>query len=219
MKVSCAFLLLALFLMSCGNSGRSPATESQLGSALISGGEYTAAEKNIALRICYAYRSKNTNFRANFIGTSFLFNVSVDTCEGDSENETLTTTLQAPLASQPMVYDSTSPLDYYKEVLTEQAGPLSPVCSALLKGGEPLKSILQGNNLIEISFFANDIDNIIVRKAKKTGSNYIVYEEQRFQVDSDSDLGNRIGQIKLFSKEKQCANGRVETLTQQFINQ
>lgn len=207
-----------MFLVSCGQSNRKPATEALLGSSLSTGGTYGASEKNVAIRICYAYRSKNTNFRANLIGTTFKYNIAQKDCENNETNSTLDTVLRAPLASQAMVYDSESTLDYYKEVQTDQYGPLESICSTLLKGGDPLKTILRGNYLVEISFYTTDVDNIIVRTASKSGSAYVVSTEERFQVNTNATSGNSVGSVTLATREKQCSNGRVETLSQQFIS-
>lgn len=217
MKVT-SIIFLLVFLVSCGQGNRKPATEALLGSSLSTGGSYSAEEKNVAIRICYAFRSKNTNFRGNLIDSKFKFNVSEKDCEGEVSNSTIDTVLKAPLASQPMIFDSGSRSAYYTEVQTDQHGPLDSICSALLKGGDPLKTILRGNDLIEISFFTSDLDNIIVRTAEKTGSNYIVNKEERFQVNTDAGAGNGLGVVSLSTREKQCSNGKVESFSQQLIS-
>ncbi len=216
MKVTILFILLAL-AVSCGNSGRKPSTESQLGSALSAGGEFGPNEKNTAIKICYAFRSKNTNYRASFLNTTFNFNLSYRDCEGDDENELLGTTLKAPLSSQPMIFDAISEIPFYNNVQTDKAGVLKDICSSLLDGGNPSRSSLSSGRLVEISFLTSSVDRIIVRSATLVGSGYVIDQEERFEVDSAA--GNRTGQIKFASREKTCSNGRVESMTQQLISQ
>jgi hypothetical protein len=213
MKVFILFILL-VSAFSCGNPGRKPSTESQLGNALSAGGEYGANEKNIALRICYAFKSKNTNYRASFLNAPFNFNLTSRNCEADEKIETLNTILKAPLASQPIIFDAISDIPYYQNVQTDKAGVLGTLCSSLISGGNPAKSNMVGAELIEISFLTSDIDNIIVSKASLSGANYVVNQEERFSVDTSTSAGNRIGQVKVATRERVCANGRVESLSQ-----
>lgn len=210
---------MLLLIASCGEGGgRNPASESQLGASLLTGGTFSDAEKNIAIRICYAFRSKNTNFRANFLEQDFRFLLTERTCTGQENADTLTTTLKAPLASGPMIFDGFSSIDYYKQVQTDKDGVLSAVCNNLLQGGNPQRTILSGNDMIEISFFTSVLDRIVVRTASKVGSSYVVNEEERFTVNTDSaSAGLKIGEITLASREKTCENGRVSSMSQQSL--
>ncbi|MFT6069121.1 MAG: hypothetical protein ACJAT2_000402 [Bacteriovoracaceae bacterium] len=216
MKVAILFILMAL-VVSCGNSGRKPSTESQLGSALVAGGVFGPNEKNTAIKICYAFRSKNTNYRASFLNSTFSFNLSYRDCDGEDKNELLGTILKAPLSSQPMVFDAISEIPFYNNVQTDKEGVLKDICSSLLDGGNPSRSNLSFGRLVEISFLSSSVDKMIVRSAGLVGSDYVIDQEERFEVDSTA--GNRTGQIKFASREKTCANGRVESMTQQLITQ
>ena len=216
MKVTILFIFL-ITIASCGNPGRKPSTSSQLGSALIVGGEYGPNEKNIALRTCYAFRSKNTNYRASFLNDPFNFNLSFKKCDGSEKNESLNSILKAPLASGPITFDAVSDIPFYRTVQTDKSGVLETLCASLLSGGNPTKSNLILGQLVEISFYTSDIDNIIVRSAALSGSDYIVEQEERFQVDTSSSAGNRIGQIKLATRDRICPSGSVENLSQQLL--
>ena len=209
---------MLLLITSCGENGRNPASESQLGASLLTGGSFSDAEKNIAIRTCYAFRSKNTNFRANFLEQEFRFLLTDRTCNGNENVDTLTTTLKAPLASGPMIFDGFSSISYYKDVQTDKDGVLSAVCNNLLQGGNPQRTILSGNEMIEISFFTSVQDIIVVRTASKQDGKYIVNEEERFNVSTDSSTaGLKTGEITLVSRDKTCLNGRVSTMSQQSL--
>lgn len=208
---------MLIFLTACGQASRNPSSENQLGAALTVGGTFSDSEKNIAIRTCYAFRSKNANFRARFISEDFRFLVTERTCQGVDRSETLTTELKAPLATGPMVFDAVSTIDYFSQVQTDQHGHLSSICNSLLQGGDPQKSILLGNTVIELTFYTSDLDHFIVRTANKEGNNYIVAVEERFKFDTNNAAGDNVGKVVLATKEQTCGNGSISTISQQAL--
>jgi hypothetical protein len=218
MKVTILFILLAS-LASCGNSNRSPSTVSQLGSALQPGGEFSSSEKNIALKICYAFRSKNTNYRASFLDSTFSFDLTYTGCRANvdevEKRETLNTILKAPLTSMPMIFDASTDIPFNNLVETDKHGALKYICSELLAGRNPTKSKLSGSKMVEVSFYTSGLDNIIVRTASSVSGAFVIDQEELFEVDTS--VGNKTGQVKLIERERACDSGKVESLSQQLF--
>lgn len=217
MKVTILCILLAS-LVSCGNSNRSPSTVSRLGSALEAGGELNPSEKNIALKICYAFRSKNANYRASFIDSTFTFDLAYTGCRAGvnevEKRETLSTVLKAPLSSLPMVFDAASDIPFNNLVETDKHGALKYLCSELLAGRNPTKSNLSSGKMVEISFYTSGLDNMIVSSASSVAGVFVIDQEERFEVDTT--VGSKTGQVKLIEREKTCDSGKIESLSQEL---
>ncbi len=219
MKVTLSFLLLILLLSSCGVGSRGPATSSQIGQALVAGGEFSDDEKNIAIRICYALRSKNTNFRANFLDTDFRFLLTERDCNGQESINNITAQLRSQGANDQMVFSGLDPSKHFVNVLTDQDGIISGLCANLLQGGTPQRSILSGNELISFSFYATAQDYVIRRVANKVGESFIINKEERYKILTDAaSSGLKIGKVSLVTRDETCPNGEVSTLSQQTID-
>lgn len=218
MKVTCTILFSILFLASCGVGSRGPATSSQIGQALVAGGEFSDEEKNTAIRICYALRSKNTNFRANFLDQDFRFLVTERDCDGEEVNNTITAQLKSQGSNDQMVFIGLDSSKHFTNVITDQDGPISGLCTNLLQGGNPQRSILSGNDLISFSFYATAQDFMIRRVASKVGESFIINKEERFKILTDASSGLKIGKVSLATKDETCSNGAVATLSQQALD-
>ncbi|MBK25159.1 MAG: hypothetical protein CME70_14290 [Halobacteriovorax sp.] len=219
MKVTCTILLSILFLASCGVSSRGPATSSQIGQALVAGGEFSDDEKNTAIRICYALRSKNTNFRANFLDQDFRFLITERDCDGEEANSTITAQLKGQSSNDQMIYSGLDSSKHFANVITDQDGPMSGLCSSLLQGGNPQRSILSGNDLVSFSFYATSQDFMIRRVANKVGEGFIINLEERYTILTDpTSSGLKIGKVSLATKDETCSNGAVATISQQALD-
>lgn len=192
MKVALLSILIVT-LASCGAGKHKSAAQSQLGSSLTLGASFNVEEKNVALRICYAFRSKNTDFRASRLGDLFKFDLTETSCTGVSRAESISTNLSAPFVSRAMVFDGISGINYYSEVETDQHGKLAAICYSLSRGSTPEKSYLEAGLLVEVSFIDN---SFIIRSAKKIGPDYIVSKEEFFEVATDSNGGGIVSSIK-----------------------
>ena len=97
------YISLALFLASCGQSTKNPMElkEVQMGAKLSTGIEIAKSEKAAALRICYAFQSKNSTLRSpSHLNTNYKFKINHTDCAKKklAENIDLTTTLKQTLA-------------------------------------------------------------------------------------------------------------------------
>lgn len=212
-------LIKVLFLISvltaCGRtySGKDD-REIDLISPVIAGGRaLTNAEMPIALRICYAFRSKRTNYQAEYANSTFNFELKEKSCTDVNEStSTFATVLKmGRLPTDSMYFDSSSTKPYFKEVMTHVEGPISFICDEVIKGNTPLNlSQLTTKDVFEVNFFSDAIsgDGFEIRYAAKVdalNTNYSVFRLERFSVMTNAtSAGNKIGLVSEASRYESC---------------
>jgi hypothetical protein len=136
------------------------------GEAAINGGRALRDdEMSVALRVCYAFRSKRTKFSAELIGRAFAFNYETKSCQSSvpEVQSTIDSRLSQLLINGPLSYESVFPGSYAREVQTDLNGLLSSLCSQVLKGETPLNYQESNNESSEYIFTSGVYDNIEIR--------------------------------------------------------
>lgn len=211
---------------SCGRE-RSPVDDKIDFNATVSAGgnALSDSELAVALRICYAFRSKKTEFRANKINSAFSFEVKYRAC-GDTlfrPTEVIDTTLKQVFESSPMIYDASSELRYLKEVQTHMDGHLSEICDQVIKGETPLN--VEETSLSEIrqfQFTSTLGDGYQINYAKRASTNvsdYDVYKIEKYKVLTNSSVsGDLLGLVSEFERFEECSGSNdPQTLIQEYI--
>lgn len=232
MKKSLLIILSFTLLSSCGQSDNEPARlkEAQIGAELSTGETLSGGSKDAALRICYAFRSKNSAFRTinGLLGSTFSFTLNYTDCSNSkrAENEALATTLAQTLQSAPLIYDSTNTHPYMKEVQTHQHGELASLCQSLIMG-EDVQTVVSVNSeqKKEFRFGTSDqLDHYSISIANKTISTrgsqiFAITEEHRYFVNTTSDASNRKGVVYNYSFRKACSSDtQLEEFSQVLSN-
>jgi hypothetical protein len=157
-----------VILSSCGLE-RQYGNDTQVfafGSSALNGGRALRDdEMSVALRICYAFRSKRAKFSAELIGRDFTFNYQTKSCKSSvAEVDTrLDTKLSQLLINGPLSFESIFPGSYLREVQTDLNGFLKGLCSQVLKGETPLNYEENENGFSEYIFTSSVYDNIEIR--------------------------------------------------------
>jgi hypothetical protein len=164
----CTLVITSAMMTSCGLE-REYADESQVfafGNAAVNGGRALRDdEMSVALRVCYAFRSKRAKYSAELIGSDFPFNYQTKSCKSKTpEVDTrLDTKLSQLLINGPLSYESIFPGSYAREVQTDLNGLLTDLCGQVLKGETPLNYQENDNGFSEYIFTSGIYDNIEIR--------------------------------------------------------
>ena len=127
-------------------------------SALSGGTPLDDGELAVALRICYAFRTKRSKFLAEMLGTSFTYSFNTVDCADAEASDSFTATLTQESSDYPIVLESDFTGNYMSEVQTDTTGFLSDLCSDVLAGETPLNISEVDNSLYEYSF-SNTVTN------------------------------------------------------------
>jgi hypothetical protein len=222
------FLIAALLLNACGAHKREQNFRVDLSSSIVAGGQALSDSENaVALRICYAFKTKNTLFRAELVNKTFRMQVSQTYCAANkpAESEFINTILRAPFASSSMFFDSASSRPYFKDVQTDSVGPMKEFCELLVQGGGPPFNVfvLGGGEAVEYSFFSGPNDSYSIRYGKRKGSsdiNYEPYKIERFEILTNATVAGSYYGLEMKSERwTTCSDDpkKSERFTQTFI--
>lgn len=219
--------ILSLLLSCGGHKGSKKVDRVDFGATLsATGSPLTDNEMAIALRICYALRSKKSLFRSEKIGSDFRFKIENESCKGDKSDEFLNTKLKENGSN--LYYESVNPsqsIDYNDLVETHDTANLINICTEVFKGNNP-------NNTIQMSFddifkvvFFNEIygDGYEIhygRRQNSLSNDFDLRQMNRFYVlTSGVPAGSYQGLIHVFEKRVRCANNGTQysTLIQKFV--
>ncbi|MCP4913313.1 MAG: hypothetical protein GY909_09345 [Oligoflexia bacterium] len=219
-------LLACLLASSCGRERKPVDDTVDFNATVTAGGNALSdSELAVALRICYAYRSKKTEFRANKINSAFAFDVKYRAC-GDTlfrPTERLDTTLKQVFESSPMIYDVSTDLRYLNEVQTHMDGHLSEICDQVIKGETPLNvEEISLSEVKQFSFSSTLGDSYQISFAKRASTNvsdYDVYKIERYKVLTNSSVsGDLLGLVSEFERYEECSgSSEPQTLIQEFV--
>lgn len=152
---------------SCGiDKDYRPSTNLSFSESLLSGGRpLNDAEMAVALRVCYAFRSKRTKFLAEMLENQFNYTYQIKNCEDEMSSPVeLSTTLKQLMVDGPMSFEASGvTFSYMREVQTDVNGDLADLCTQIFKGETPLNVLEKQNQYYEYSFFSNVYDTIEVR--------------------------------------------------------
>jgi hypothetical protein len=170
------FTVLSAFVAAAGSCGldrkyieRSPATE--LSTAIVEGGRsLSESEMKVAVRVCFALRSKRNNFNTLLMGNTFSFRMKRTTCATSSTSSDASTVLSQNI--DQLYYNTKYTGEFNAVVETDVSGYLSLLCEKVIKGETPVNYYEQGSESREISFSALSLDNdrFTVKVGQKSGS-------------------------------------------------
>ncbi|MDC1174283.1 hypothetical protein OAT67_02735 [Bacteriovoracaceae bacterium] len=227
-KFSHSILTIALLaFVGCGAGHKGTQEKVVLNQSISAGGSVlNDTEVATALRICYAFRSKKTQFRATKLNTDFKYSTSFKDCDERlfSPTAVITTTLKQLLESEPMVYDSSSDLPYLKVVQTHMDGAIEGICDQVLKGETPLNvQEVSPTEIIQYAFkssLANG-DSYEVMHAKRestTVNEFIVDKVEKFKVLTNATVaGDLLGLVSEYESHENCEDEDfVKTFIQDY---
>lgn len=217
-------ILMTLLLSACGSDHKTVKKEQALVQAIQAGGApLNDSEVAVALRICYAFKSKHTTFKAELIGKPFTFDVKENFCDGHKEQEFLNTVVTEIAFDQPLQYSSQSQRPYFNKIMTHIYGPLNKICDDVLKGNTPANVIsIDSETVMEVSFLNGLYDEYEIRfgrKKLKTDITYTPYQVERFKVLTNSrSSASLLGLVVESYRAQACSDStNLRETTQNYV--
>ena len=217
-------ILLSLVLVSCGSDRQTVKKEQALVQAIQAGGApLSDSEVAVALRICYAFKSKHTTFKAELVGKPFTFDLKENYCDGHKEQEFLNTVVTEIAFDQPLQYLSQSQRPYFRTIMTHIYGPLNKICDDVLKGNTPSNVVtIDSESVMEVGFVNGLYDEYEIRygrKKVKTDVTYSPYKVERFKVLTNSrSSANLLGLVVESYRAQSCDNSvNLRETTQTYV--
>lgn len=221
-------LTLATILSGCGGGNSKLPTSFSTSAVLSEERLLTSNERNIATRICYAYKSKSSNFRSgDFLNKSFLFSLKKTDCQ----NSVLNYQVSAALIydnNNNLIFAPTIALNpsfrFYSMVQTDTNGYLSQLCTKI-KNNEPISNTTTSNNVkTQISFETTDMDAyLLMYYNRQSDGTYKVDSAEKFKVRTQFNFttGQILGMDQVYSTQKVCSSFdkiKNSDLTQTFTS-
>jgi hypothetical protein len=223
------FSALTIVLSGCGaGNSKAPVTFST-SAALSEERILTSNERNIATRICYAYKSKSSNFRSgDFIKKSFTFSSQKTDCQNSVLKYQVAAGLQYDnnnnLIFTPGIALNPS-FRFYSMVQTDTNGYLSQLCTKI-KNNEAISNTTTTNNVkVQISFDTTDMDSYqLMYFNRQSDGTYKVDSAEKFKVRTQFSFttGQILGMDQVYSTQKVCSSFdkiKNSDFTQTFISQ
>ena len=208
------FIIFTLFfLSSCGKNNGVEGEFSVLGASLSESKTISSDELTIALRICYAFRSKRMLYQSEFINQKFDYDLQTADCEGKEENNYLSTYLREE-EDRELVFESDYSSEFFELMQTDTSGELSSLCAGIMRGENPESTIeVDEFERRQISFSKNEYDQFEVRYAFKEGEQYKVRRIDTFEiitsVHSDFEQNTK-GRVIKASRKDICIGSEHE---------
>lgn len=115
---------------------RSPASieDMILSESLGSERDLDVDESNIALRICYAFKSKRTYMRSFKVGKEFTYKTLENSCIGEENESTVNVVLFENDDENSLEFLGKEKQIYLNKVMTDRDGAMSYICNGLFQG-------------------------------------------------------------------------------------
>lgn len=214
--ISTMGLILVGALTSCGYDKSSGEKEESLyfsEAALTGGAPLDDAQMAVALRVCYAFRTKRSKFLVEMLGDNFNFSHTATTCDGSSTQSSFSAQLVQDNSTDPLKYESDFSGSYIREVQTDLNGYLSNLCGNVLAGETPLNTTQINNELYEYRFqsstSAGDRISITIGSNQTIGaSTPTVTQKLVFNILTNAtSSGNYQGMVIEATRYLPCAGG------------
>jgi hypothetical protein len=211
-------IFILILLSACGQGLKNnvdPASTA-LGEPLTEASSLKGSDKDTAIRICLAYRSKRVKYRSNFVNNSsmFVFNVSETNCANEVTNNSLSTTLVGTLLSSPMIFDTaTVGTQFQNTVHTDTQGVLGGICPNLLSGDDVMNSVNWNGKDYVVQFSADGGDSFTLLYGEGSGEEGPVITESMSFFVNTTDNGDHYGHTSIISAFTQCAEGSANEQT------
>ncbi len=220
------FLPLILFL-SCEMKTRKPASIEDIILTESLGPERNLGteEANIALRICYAFKSKRNYLRSFMIGKEFEFQVHEKTCSGSEMSHMAKVKLYEDPQDRYLEFRGDEKQVYLSKVMTDRHGAMSYLCNALFRGKEVSNTYLKNetqkfqfefeNNgeldIVKVIYGVKGVDNF-------GGVYYSVSYIDSYQLESTPHKTENTGLAIKASRSFPCGQGGgTNDLVQELI--
>jgi hypothetical protein len=158
------YFLPLILLFSCEMKKRSPASieEIILTESLGPERDLDTDESNIALRICYAFKSKRNYLRTFKIGSDFDFQIHEKTCNGTENSHMARVKLFEHPQERHLEFRGEDKQVYLSKVMTDRHGPMSYLCTALFRGKDVPNTYLKNETQkFQFEFSSNDETDVV----------------------------------------------------------
>lgn len=217
MKLKIHFQIFSIFFLiaSCGPINERPveAGNVNLGAELSSSYTLTGEKKDVALRICYAYRSKRVGLRSSYLDKNFSFSVKNRPCNESETNKTVSAILKEPLLSEPMIFDSSErSVTWFNRVNTDTDGILGQFCDSIIRG-DSVSNLLSSNSarqeLVEFSVNTDSAHYTVLTGIKNSSGSFVVVKRAVYYVQTSNQSSPQVGDDYRITQEEQCADGSL----------
>jgi hypothetical protein len=216
------FLSSTLILSGCGGK-HSTASSSSLYSTnaqMSAIQDISTEERAIATRICYAYQSKNTNFRTSpYLGSIFTFKVASSTCDSQSLNYSVPSVLTSD--SSGLYFKASATTAFQGSIQTNENGYLSQVCSKIQANLAISNTTAISNTKIQVNFFKDTKDNMdsyTLRYFSMSTSK--IQSAETFQVRTQFNITSSqiLGMDEKYIKQETCVtdSSKYSEITQNY---
>lgn len=225
-KVIISIFLFALIISGCGidKTYDNGEVSLQFSQAVEAGGSpLTDSEMAVALRVCYAFRSKRTKFIAELLETNVNFQFQENNCEGNStRNTTVSTTLKQLESGGPLSFEATAVgFSYNREVYTDISGVLAQTCTQVLKGETPLNVLEFNNEINEYTFSSGIYDSVDIKVgSKKAPTDTVPTVSQVIRLEvltNQQSSGDFLGIVYKHTRYYPCDGDAFKNKVQTFI--
>ncbi len=214
--------VLALSSCSPGNGGRSPASTSYSTSELMAPSrDLTSDERAIATRICYAYQSKNNNFKTSpYLGSAFAFTVNTQDCYEKKNQYSMNSTLIMDEEGKVLSYKPSSLSQFYNKVQTNSVGYLAQLCTKIQNNQKISNTIEALDGTFQISFSNSVMDNFTIKFfALNASGGQSIKNSEQFMVRTQFNLGpgQILGMDESYANYVTCPDAKkYSVLSQKF---
>ena len=215
-KAKKSILVQLLFLLtSCGagNAKRGPASAAySTTEALALSRDLTSEERVIATRICYAYQSKNNNFKtAPYLGGAFTFSINSQDCSEKKNSYLMNSSLIVDEEGKILSYKPSNLNQFYNKVQTNSVGYLAQVCTKIQNNQKISNTIEAVDGTIQISFIKNIVDSFTIKYfALNSIGGYSIKNAEHFKVRTQFNLGKDqiLGMDEGYSNYATCPDAK-----------
>jgi hypothetical protein len=233
-------LASCLVFNSCGRQKRDKKDEALTGETLNVAAELSDVEKEVALRVCTAYRSKRTRFNVGIIQTpnfSKTFFIENKNCDGGSIPSRQADLLVESGPNSTLFYRNNnltnSNVPFLSEVHTDLDGPIADVCAKRLQNISDImnQTVLANGEVEQVEFGSksSSLDVFVIKRARyeerlvnQDGQNttvrvLAVYKANSYTVVTDS-FDDHYGVNSTSVHEEMCStDGEISKLTQTLV--
>lgn len=177
--------------------------------------DIASTERDIATRICYAYRSKATNFRTPTYTNNFYdFSMSTKDCDEKRNNTSLIATIKPSstnAVSLLFIPTVKTTAQFYDKIQTTESGFLSQVCEKI-QSNQPISNTVaveDSTTSVQLRFFKDDLDSYTLSYFTKSKDGKMkISSAETFKVRTQFNLSSTqiLGMDEMFLRQTTCAD-------------
>ena len=202
------FSTIALILSGCGGgqAGRTPASTFSASAEMVSVADLTTDQRAIATRICYAYQSKNTNFRSSlYSGGTFSFSVDYKDCSQTRKTYPVSGILQD--SGSGLIYKSSTSQVFEPNIQTNSSGFLARLCTKIQNNQPISNTATDGTDQVQISFFKDTMDGYTIKYFSLDKGKMAQVGAETFKVRTQFNIqpGQILGMDEVYAGYEACS--------------